>query len=104
MRVGARTGAIAALAAASLLVVGAAVAVASIGLGPCHDSPPAQRMAMWGFLAAAFVLWVAGLVLAANDEGRSLKLLASFAVADALGAVAVVAFYSHQMTTYFNCG
>jgi|SRR5579859_2624507 len=96
--------AVAALSVASVSIAAAVVPVLLIDVGPCHDSPPSQRTAMWVALGVASVFWLIGLPLAASCSRRVQRVLAGVAVVDVLGAISVIALYTHQVTLYYNCG
>jgi hypothetical protein len=104
VRPSAFASAVVALIAASVSIAAAVVPVLLIDVGPCHDSPPSQRTAMWVALAVASVFWLISLPLAANCSRRAQRVLAGVAVVDVLGAISILALYTHKMTLYYNCG
>src|SRR6478736_6539035 len=94
---------LAALGAATICLVAAASAVASIAPGGCHDTGPGiQQGVMWASLGLGFVLWLVGTgTFAEAQTPRRTKLaIAALALIQAAAAVAIFVFYGHQTAHY----
>jgi hypothetical protein len=85
----------------------AAIAVALIRPGYCHDTAPGvQQGGMWGAFGLAFVLWLigAGMIGEVQAAPRTKPALAALALAEVGLAIAIFVYYRHQTVHYFDCG